>query len=82
MRTKERNNKEQDMDMDMDKATDRGKDIIKDNENDTDQDITQASCLPRPPPSGRRTAVESGHQPWLQSMRPCTPRGLARKTDF
>ena len=33
-----------------DKAKYKDKDIIKDNENDTDQDITQASCLPRPPP--------------------------------
>ena len=64
-----------------DKAKYKDKDIIKDNENDTDQDITQASCLPRPPPSGRRTAVESGHPPWPPSMRPCTPRGLGRKTD-
>ena len=50
MRTKERNNKEQDKYMDMDKVKYKDKDIIKDNENDTDQDITQASCLPRPPP--------------------------------
>ena len=78
MRTKERNNKEQDMDMDMDKAKDRDKDIIRDNENDTDQDISQASCLPRPPPWGRRSAAGSGRLPWLQSTRLCTLQGLER----